>query len=102
MTAEQVDAELYARARSQFPVFEAALGHMAFMENAGGSQVPACVGDAVRDHLLYNNAQLGAGHELSKRSTAVVDKAHEVVKVIANALRASSNRAMAAQLMIFL
>lgn len=35
----------------------------------------------MRDHLLFNNAQLGAGHELSKRSTAVVEKAHEVIKV---------------------
>ena len=31
--------EQYERARSQFPVFDKALGHMAFMENAGGSQV---------------------------------------------------------------
>ena len=44
-------------------------------------QVPACVADATRDHLLFNNAQLGAGHELSNRSTAVVQKAHDVIKV---------------------
>ncbi len=75
------------------------------MENAGGSQassqaippylrqqsaheimfpmalqVPACVADAIRHHLLFNNAQLGAGHELSSRSTAVVEKAHDVIK----------------------
>ncbi len=43
-------------------------------------QVPACVGDAIRHHLLFNNAQLGAGHELSNRSTAVVEKAHDVMK----------------------
>ncbi|KAA6417190.1 MAG: hypothetical protein FRX49_12827 [Trebouxia sp. A1-2] len=49
--------ELYERSRSQFPV-------------------PACVADAIRHHLLFNNAQLGAGHELSNRSTAVVEKAH--------------------------
>lgn len=45
-------------------------------------QVPACVADAIRDHLLFNNAQLGAGHELSNRSTAVVQKAHDVIKVL--------------------
>lgn len=43
-------------------------------------QVPACVADAIRHHLLFNNAQLGAGHELSNRSTAVVEKAHDVIK----------------------
>lgn len=40
--ALQQDAELtelYERSRAQFPVFDASLGHMAFMENAGGSQV---------------------------------------------------------------
>ena len=109
MTADQADTDLYERARSQFPVFDEKLGHMAFMENAGGSQVntleacvplnlqhclyelcsgaiqvPACVADAIRHHLLLNNAQLGAGHELSKRSTAVVDKAHQVIKVSGN------------------
>ena len=44
-------------------------------------QVPACVGDAVREHLLFNNAQLGAGHAVSNRSTDAVTKAHNVVKV---------------------
>ena len=44
-------------------------------------QVPACVGDAVREHLLFNNAQLGAGHAISNRSTDAVTEAHDVVKV---------------------
>ncbi len=44
-------------------------------------QVPICVADAVRDHLLHNCAQLGAGYALSKRADAAVDAAHEVVKV---------------------
>lgn len=42
MTAPTLDPELsklYQRARTQFPVFDESLGHMAFMENAGGSQV---------------------------------------------------------------
>jgi len=43
-------------------------------------QVPICVADAVRDHLLHNCAQLGAGYALSKRADAAVDAAHEVVK----------------------
>ncbi len=43
-------------------------------------QVPICVADAVRDHLLHNCAQLGAGYALSKRADAAVGAAHEVVK----------------------
>ena len=58
------------------------MAHSICQHCSGGVQVPACVADAIRDHLLFNNAQLGAGHELSKRSTAVVEKAHQVIKVI--------------------
>lgn len=43
--------------------------------------MPACVGDSVREHLLFNNAQLGAGHAVSNRSTDAVTEAHNVVKV---------------------
>ena len=39
MTVDKAGQELYERARSQFPVFNKVLSHMAFMENAGGSQV---------------------------------------------------------------
>jgi hypothetical protein len=31
------------------------------------SQVPECVADAVRDHLLYDCAQLDAGYDVSNR-----------------------------------
>lgn len=37
----EADNQLYEQSRSQFPVFNRALAHMAFMENAGGSQVRA-------------------------------------------------------------
>ena len=47
----------------------------------------------MREHLLFNNAQLGAGHELSKRSTAIVEKAHEVIKVSCYKLTALSTAA---------
>jgi len=33
-----------------------------FLENAGGSQVPASVADAVRDYMLECYVQLGAGY----------------------------------------
>lgn len=41
----------------------------ALMENAGGSQVPGAVADAVRDHMLRSYAQLGAGYPHSDRAT---------------------------------
>ena len=41
----------------------------ALFENAGGSQVPAVVADAVRHHMLYSYAQLGAGYPHSDRAT---------------------------------
>ncbi|GBF97282.1 cysteine desulfurase [Raphidocelis subcapitata] len=71
----------YERVRARFPYFEAQRRgeQPAFMENAGGSQVPACVADAVRDHLLSDCAQLGAGHAVSGRSDAVVKAAHAAV-----------------------
>ena len=37
------------------------LDNRALLENAGGSQVPSCVADAVRDHMLKSYVQLGAG-----------------------------------------
>lgn len=59
--------------------FEVGMSHWGTL--ACMPQVPVCVADAVRDHLLHNCAQLGAGYALSRRSDAAVDAAHEVVKV---------------------
>ncbi|KAK9829554.1 hypothetical protein WJX72_006467 [[Myrmecia] bisecta] len=55
------------------------------MENAGGSQAPRCVVDAVRDHMLHSYAQLGAGYAASNRATKTVDEAHDVIKTFMNA-----------------
>ena len=41
------------------------------LDNAGGSQVPACVADAIRDYMLSTYVQLGADYQTSKRSTFV-------------------------------
>ncbi len=46
------------------------------LENAGGSQVPVFVADAIRDHLLHDYVQLGAGYPASDRATATVERAH--------------------------
>jgi len=65
--------------RSWFPSLGA--GHV-FLENAGGSQVPTYVADAIRDDMLSSYVQLGAGYPLSARASAVVDEAHGFVETI--------------------
>lgn len=44
-------ASLYLTARAQFAYFDAAANNPAFMENAGGSQVPNVVIDAISDYM---------------------------------------------------
>ena len=80
MTIE-VTAELRDRIRSAFP---ALAGDTVFLENAGGSQVPAAVADRVRDYMVSSYVQLGAGYELSQRATDLVDEAHAFVKLLFN------------------
>lgn len=65
-----------AAARAWFPTLN---GDFVYFENAGGSQVPAVVADAIRDYMLANYVQLDAPYEISKRSTYVVDSAHSWV-----------------------
>lgn len=59
--------------RSQFPSLT---GPTIYLENAGGSQVPRCVAEAISDYMLNSYVQLGAGYEISKISTNIVDLAH--------------------------
>ena len=68
-----------AAIRARFP---ALLDGWALMENAGGSQAPASVSDAVRQHMRRSFCQLGAGYPASDRAVAVVDSAHAVLKTI--------------------
>ncbi|KIY97181.1 hypothetical protein MNEG_10783 [Monoraphidium neglectum] len=79
-------------ARGAFAYFSAP--RLAFMENAGGSQVPRCVADAVRDHLLHDCAQLGAGYDVSNRSTSTVDAAHDAVAALMGAPPGSGHVAL--------
>ena len=67
--------------RSRFPALRAST---VFFENAGGSQVPEGVADAVRDYMLHSYVQLGVDYELSRRSTALVDRAHDFVRLLMN------------------
>ena len=68
--------------RSWFPSLSSGF---AYLENAGGSQVPAIVADAIRDYMLSTYVQLGAGYPLSNRATEVVQQAHEFIELLMNA-----------------
>ncbi len=66
-------------------LFPALASPTLFFDNAGGSQLPRCVIDAVRNHLETCYVQLGADYELSRRATAVIPRAREVVGSYLNA-----------------
>ena len=51
MAIDQLDEQRYHAARAQFAYFDAAARRPAFMENAGGSQVPNVVIDAIADYM---------------------------------------------------
>lgn len=76
---------LRARLRAWFPALTAEAGGPVFLENAGGSQVPRTVPDAVRDYMRQSYVQLGAGYPLSRAATAVVERAHAFSRVLVNA-----------------
>ncbi|MFO7655422.1 MAG: aminotransferase class V-fold PLP-dependent enzyme [Candidatus Krumholzibacteriia bacterium] len=72
------------RVRAEFPALAADL---VFMENAGGSQVPACVADAVHRYLRETYVQVGAGYPLSDICTTTVADAHAFARAFLNARR---------------
>lgn len=76
-----VTPELRDRIRGAFP---ALAGDLAFLENAGGSQVPAVVADRIRDYMVSSYVQLGAGYPLSQKATRTVDEAHDFVRLLFN------------------
>lgn len=65
--------------RDQFPAL--AKGDV-YMDNAGGSQVPGTVADAVRDYMLTSYVQVDADYPASRRATQTVAEAHEMVNTI--------------------
>ena len=67
--------------RAEFPALS---GNTILLENAGGSQVPLCVADAVRDYMLNDYVQLDAGYPMSDRATATVKDAHSFVETLLN------------------
>jgi cysteine desulfurase family protein (TIGR01976 family) len=77
----QVSDDQRKRIREQFP---ALAGDTVFLENAGGSQVPAVVADSIRNYMLSSYVQLGAGYPVSQRATELVDEAHDFVRLMMN------------------
>jgi cysteine desulfurase family protein (TIGR01976 family) len=77
----QISNDQRVRIREQFP---ALAGETVYLENAGGSQVPAVVADRIRDYMLNSYVQVGAGYPLSQRATGVIDEAHDFVKLMMN------------------
>jgi cysteine desulfurase family protein (TIGR01976 family) len=59
--------------RAQFPSLQLPV---TFMENAGGSQLPGVVIDAVQDYMRTCFVQHGAPYAISQRATQFADDAH--------------------------
>ncbi|MFZ4507093.1 MAG: cysteine desulfurase-like protein [Fimbriimonas sp.] len=71
----------HAAVRAHFPALASGF---AYLENAGGSQVPASVADAIRDYMLNTYVQTGAGYLQSVAATEVVSRAHAWMETFVN------------------
>jgi cysteine desulfurase family protein (TIGR01976 family) len=69
------------RVRAWFPALASGF---AFLENAGGSQVPGTVADAICGYMTSNYVQLGAGYPQALRATATVEAAHSFMETFMN------------------
>lgn len=65
-------------------MFPALAGQTVFFDNAGGSQLPRCVIDAMRRYMEETFVQLHADYALSARASLVIPRAREAVKVFLN------------------
>jgi cysteine desulfurase family protein (TIGR01976 family) len=68
--------------RARFPALQS---DFVFLENAGGSQVPGCVADAIRDYMVSSYVQVGATYPASKAATQTVAEAHAFMETWMNA-----------------
>ena len=62
--------------------FTALQRRLAFFDGPGGTQCPDEVIDAIADYLRHDNANVGAPYETSRRTSALVDLAHEKAGVV--------------------
>jgi len=68
--------------RAWFPALQSSF---AYLENAGGSQVPGVVPEAIARYMQTDYVQLGAGYSQSQRATETVDAAHAYIAEFVNA-----------------
>lgn len=74
----------YEEVRGHFPFFSQP-SNPVFFENAGGSQVPLCVVDGIRDYMLSSYVQLGAKYGLSNIADNNIALARDTVAKLFNA-----------------
>lgn len=67
--------------RARFP---ALAGGTVYFENAGGSQVPRVVAEAIARYMQESYVQLDAPYDVSHRSTETVARAHAFAELLAN------------------
>jgi cysteine desulfurase family protein (TIGR01976 family) len=72
--------------RGMFPALQKS-GDFVFLDNAGGSQVPQAVVDAVANHLVEFNVQRMAKYQHSQGVDRNLDEARESVGLLVNAYR---------------
>lgn len=77
-----VNSVSQSQARSQFPALDSGF---AYLENAGGSQVPHCVTDAMFQFMRESYVQTTAGYPASDRATEVGYRAHEFAETLVGA-----------------
>lgn len=63
---------LLPQIRAHFP---ALAGSTVFLDNAGGSQLPRCVIDAVRRYMEHSFVQLGGDYPLSQHASRFIPRA---------------------------
>jgi cysteine desulfurase family protein (TIGR01976 family) len=73
----------HAAARAHFP---GCCSATAFLDNAGGSQLPGVVIEAMAGYLRESYVQLGADYDASRRATAVVGAAHRFLHTFMGAV----------------
>ncbi len=81
----EVSEGFYHNVRAHFPYFQSNKKHPVFFENAGGSQLPAVVIDAIGNYMRDSYVQLGARYELSKEATQMLADTHSFMKIFMNA-----------------
>ena len=71
-----------AHVRSLFPVFRES--ETAFLDNAGGSQLPGCVIDAMTSYLTRSYANTGGDYAESASAARTIKGAHDLVRTFVN------------------